>query len=86
MDWYDENIEEGISKAVKLLRDNGFNTECSCDHEMYIQCQYLPDGAIHQLHNILFNNGYENYTITVIMDVIDGHSYSFLDVKFTEDK
>ena len=34
MNWYDENIEEGIRYIVKLLRDNGFNTTCSCEHEM----------------------------------------------------
>lgn len=38
MNWYEENIEESIIPLVKLLRDNGFNTECSCGHEMYVQC------------------------------------------------
>jgi len=44
MDWYKEYIEEDIRPLVKLLRENGFNTECSCGHDMYVQCLILPDG------------------------------------------
>jgi hypothetical protein len=82
--WYEEYIEKGIRKEVKLLRDNGFNTECSCDHEMYIQCQYLIDGEIQRLHNLLFTNGYRNYTINVQVQVIDGCMYPSIDVSFKE--
>lgn len=47
MAWYEENIEEGVRELVSVLRNNGINTECSCDHQnpMYIQCQYIPDGT-----------------------------------------
>lgn len=82
MGWCEEVIEEQIRKEVKLLRDNGFNTECSCGHEMYVQCQYLIDGDIQKLHNLLFNNGYRNYTISVEVKVLDGHSYPSLQVNF----
>ena len=60
IDWY-QRIEEPIRKEVKLLRDNGFNTECSCGHEMYVQCEYLAEGEIQRLHNLLFNQGYRNF-------------------------
>lgn len=82
MSWYTENIEAGIRKKVKLLRDNGFNTECSCAHKMYVQCQYLLDGEIKRLHDLLFNNGYRNYTISIEVKVIDGYSYSSLQIDF----
>jgi len=32
-------IEEGVREAVRALRNAGINTECSCHHEGYIQCQ-----------------------------------------------
>jgi hypothetical protein len=37
MDRYEEHIEEPIRGVVKTLRDNGFNTTCSCGHEMYVE-------------------------------------------------
>jgi len=80
-DWYEECIEEPIRNLVKLLRNSGFNTECSCGHEMYVQCQYFPEGEIQRLHELLYNNGYENYEINVIVKVMDGHIYPSLDVK-----
>lgn len=67
MDWYDENIEEPIRDLVKLLRDNGFNTQCSCGHEMYVECQYPmgEGGEMFRLDQLLYNNGYENYEISI---------------------
>jgi len=35
-DWY-ECVEPEVRPLVKYLRDNGFNTTCSCGHEMLIQ-------------------------------------------------
>jgi len=35
-DWYD-NIEPWVREAVRYLRNEGFNTTCSCEHEMLIQ-------------------------------------------------
>jgi hypothetical protein len=51
--WYEDCIEEPIRDVVKLLRDNGFNTESSCGHEMYVQCKYYPDGEIQRLYVII---------------------------------
>jgi hypothetical protein len=69
MNWYEKYIEESIRELVKLLRDNGFNTECSCGHKMYVQCQYpmADDGEIQRLDSLLFNNGYEDYEISAIL-------------------
>lgn len=71
MNWYEENIEEPIRGIVKILRNNGFNTECSCGHEMYIQCQYIPEGSIQRLHELLYER-YKNYKIEVIIECING--------------
>ena len=73
MNWYEEKIEPGIRSLVVLLRDNGFNTECSCEHEMYVQCQYLMEGEIKRLHDTLFNNGFRDYSITLQVTIADGY-------------
>ena len=55
MEWYDQ-IEEPVREIVKLLRNNGFNTTCSCGHEMYIEGD-LPgaDYELQRLHKILWD-------------------------------
>lgn len=87
MDWYKEYIENPIKDTVKLLRDNGFNTECSCGHKMYVQCQYITDGEIMRLDNLLFNNGYRNYIIEILIERSDGYTLSsFINISFKEQK
>ena len=80
-DWYDI-IEPKIRPTVKLLRNNGFNTICSCEHEMYVQCDILIDGEMKRLDDLLFNHNYRDYKIIFQIERIDGHSYSFLQVDF----
>lgn len=85
-DWY-ECIEEPVRELVFLLRNNGFNTECSCGHQMYIQCQYtMGYDNIMELHRLLCN--YLNdkkmkvtfkIKITVLVD--DGNPRSTLDIE-----
>jgi len=86
MNWYDEYIEKPIRSIVKLLRDNGFNTCSSCGHEMYIQCDLLLNGEMKRLHDLLYNNGYRNYTITLSMHVVDGKMYSFVNIELPKKK
>ncbi len=84
-DWYKEYIEEHIRDTVRLLRNNGFNTECSCGHKMYVQCQYITDGEIMRLDQLLFNNGYRNYSIEISIKRIDGYTLgSFINISFKE--
>lgn len=71
-DWYNENIEEPIRSTVKLLRDNGFNTTCSCGHEMEIECELMTDGEMQRLHNLLYNNGFRNYSLVTELKVMSG--------------
>lgn len=71
MDWYD-NIEAPIRPLVKLLRDNGFNTYCSCGHEMKVDCDLTLDGEMKRLHDLLAHNGHRNYTIILYHEVVKG--------------
>ncbi len=85
MNWIEEMIEPEIRSVVKLLRDNGFNTESSCGHEMYVQCQIITDGEIKRIDDLLFNNSYRDYKITVSLRRIDGHLYPTMRVDFVSD-
>jgi hypothetical protein len=62
MTWYEEFIEPEIRSIVKLLRDNGINTECSCGHKMWVQFQVI-DNEPQIVDKILCNSGYKNYLI-----------------------
>lgn len=78
--WYN-CIEPKIKPLVKLLRDNGFNTECSCEHEMYVQCSMLQDGELYRLDRLLFNNNFQNYIIISEIKRIKGHSYTSIRIE-----
>jgi hypothetical protein len=59
-----KNIEPGIRNVVKLLRDNGINTTCSCEHEMYIEFECYSDSSeIDTIYYALFNAGYRGFKI-----------------------
>jgi hypothetical protein len=84
MDWYEEYIEEPIRDLVKLLRDNGFNTQCSCGHKMYVECQYPmgEGGEMFRLDQLLYNKGYRDYEISMVLKRRDGYiSGSSLEIK-----
>ena len=88
MDWYEENIEEGVRDIVKYLRNNGVNTESSCEHDNMVQCQYIPDGMIQHVHTLLYNylegrygtTNEVNFDINISHKVIHGYSYSSLTI------
>jgi hypothetical protein len=86
MNWYEKYIEKPIRPLVKLLRDNGYNTECSCGHKMYVQCQYpwIDNGEFYRLDMLLFNNGYRDYKIETWIKRVDGNLVSSgFDVKLS---
>jgi len=77
MDWYEEHIEEPVRGIVKTLRDNGFNTTCSCGHEMYVEGDLIADYELQRLHKILWdycseNNKSINYEIKFDLKVSEG--------------
>ena len=62
-DWYD-NIEEPIRPLVRLLRNNGFNTFCSCGHEMWVELDLKNDLSIAEdLARFLQAHGYKKFKI-----------------------
>jgi len=69
--WYEKNIEESIRPLVKLLRNNGINTTCSCGHEMYCECEYYG-GPLENIFNLLVDNEYGDFKIEVCMGISDG--------------
>lgn len=62
MEWYD-NIELPIRDVVRLLRNNGWNTICSCGHEMKITIDIFPIRHVNELEELLKINGYKHYSI-----------------------
>jgi hypothetical protein len=59
-EWYGK-IEPGIRSVVRLLRDNGWNTTCSCEHEMYVDVDLLSMGDCERLATFLVMNGYRKF-------------------------
>jgi hypothetical protein len=72
-DWYEENIEEGVRDLVRLLRDNGFNTTCSCHHDMEVMVAVIMDGEMKWLHDLLYNSGHKDYSLQYNVNVSDGY-------------
>jgi len=52
--WY-ERIEKQVKEIVYILRNNGFNTTCSCAHDMYIEIDVRWD-QLEELYNCLAEN------------------------------
>lgn len=70
--WYRKNIESSVRPLVKLLRENGFNTTCSCGHlpNPYIEMSWFADSDITRLYNLLEMNGYKNFVICGRWDTV----------------
>ena len=63
--WY-QNIEPAVRKLVYLLRNNGFNTTCSCGHEMTIELtlgNHLDE--VERLANFLVENNIKGFRIDI---------------------
>lgn len=59
-------IESGVRHFVFLLRNAGINTECSCHHEGYIQCQTLdPTTEIRIIKTVMIEEGIEDFEIEI---------------------
>jgi len=64
-DWYDCFIEDPLKDLVRILRNNGFNTFCSCGHrpKPYIQMEWYDDAEVTKIYNLLVENSYNNFII-----------------------
>ena len=68
-DWY-EQIEPGVRDIVRLLRDNGFNTTSSCEHNMEIQFANTHDAdEAERLARFLHAIGHRGFTIQFHIEV-----------------
>lgn len=59
-------IEEGVREWVYRLRNAGINTECSCHHEAYIQCQTVdPTEEIRRIKSVFLEHKVEDFEIRI---------------------
>ncbi len=63
-------IEKPIRHLVVALRENGFNTFCSCGHlpRPYIQMEWYEDSEVTKLYDLLVENKYKNFLIKAVWD------------------
>lgn len=85
-DWYRENIEPGIRRHVKLLRDGGFNTVSSCAHRMDVMLDVSPEGEIQRLHDLLVRSGFREFTIYLRHELRHGITFNNVCVHFGEEQ
>ena len=65
-----KGIEEPIKNTVRLLRDNGFNTICSCGHEMSVELELGNNtDEVERIAICLVDNGYKNFKIECTLQV-----------------
>lgn len=89
-EFYDD-IEPEIRDIVRVLRDNGVNTTCSCGHQMYVEAEIVPSGMLQVIHNTLFNYFTEtgrvpSYTITITLEEnIAGLSRCFAHIQIVKE-
>jgi len=59
-DWYD-CIEPGVRELVRLLRNNGVNTTCSCEHAMVVEADASVEDSLRSIYDLLVENGYGDF-------------------------
>lgn len=60
--WYN-GIEPKVRKVVRLLRDNGWNTTCSCGHGMWIEFDFSTAHDLELLRLLLLDHGWGTFHI-----------------------
>jgi hypothetical protein len=67
--WY-ERIEQPLKEIIHILRNNGFNTTCSCGHypNPYIQMEWYDGAEDFRLWSLLHEKGYKNWQIKIHWD------------------
>jgi hypothetical protein len=68
LDWY-STLEPGMRIVVRLLRDNGFNTTCSCEHGRYVELEWYADEDVTRLLNLLLENGYKDFALECVWEM-----------------
>jgi len=85
-DFYEE-LESGVRKWVKVLRDAGINTMSSCHHEGSIRCQcFYPEIEVDRIQYALNEAGAQEYCIIVTYSKHGDCYEKWIDVKSREFK
>lgn len=75
-------IEEGVREAVYKLRNAGINTQCSCHHEGYIQCQSMdPTTEQRRIFDVMYELGIEDFTASLLVEHSAIFWHSFWEIK-----
>jgi len=80
-DWYEENVEPGVRDVVRLLRDNGFNTVSSCDHDMSVTMEWYMPATVQYLAEFLVEHGFDGFAVVAKIGVVDGRWNRWLRVE-----
>lgn len=64
-DWYEEYIEPGVRGAVRLLRNSGINTVCSCHHNRTIEAECYDSDEARRVYDLLIENGFQGFLVRV---------------------
>ena len=65
--WND--IESEIRPMVKLLRENGFNTTCSCGHDMTVEITILHTDEAERMATMLVDAGFKGFRVDIELAV-----------------
>lgn len=77
-------IETGVRELVQILRNHGVNTECSCHHDWYVQCQTVdPTTELRRIADAMDEAGVRKYVVKLEREVIpDCGIFNRLDIEF----
>ncbi len=79
-----DEIEPGVRKLVKCLRDYGINTECSCHDDWYVQCQSLdPTTNLDNIWMAMHDMDIREYTVELLRTVLDGQWKQHIEIRFS---
>lgn len=86
-EWYNTKIESEVRDLVYILRNQGFNTTCSCGHGKYIECDYIPDHDYFVIYTLVYNYLYEkygkvNFELSFTTKVVDDVPYHRIYIDF----
>jgi len=60
---FQQMLEPNIREIVIKLRENGFNTTCSCGDNLTVDVEVSDMETIDRLWKYLFNSGYKGFKI-----------------------
>lgn len=78
-------LEPGIREVVRLLRDHGINTICSCEHDMVVEADAAHAEAAELAYQTLVNHGYDGFRIEFVLRKSPGFPDRTLIVHLGED-